>query len=167
MKKTLLATSILMSSASFAGMYLGASAGVADADQSFLDNSHSFSVTAGYELHDNFALELAYVDLGDMDDNIGAGLSVNIDGLVFSAVGKVPVTESIDLFAKVGLFAWDARADRDAFGTVLKDDGADAAFGVGASLDVTDNLGLYAQFQQFDIDDDEVQNYSLGAQYMF
>lgn len=167
MKISLFAASILMSSTAFAGGYAAVSTGMSDADQGYLDNGTSFSVTGGYELNDNFALEATYIDLGDMDDNLGAGTTLSIDGYVISTVGKVPLSQSINLFGKVGMFVWDATTDRDGFGAVLNDDGVDATFAFGASVDFTPNFGLYAQFQQFDIDDGDVKNYSLGAQYMF
>lgn len=167
MKKTLFIASFLISSTTFAGGYVGISAGMSDIDEGYLDNGTSFSFTGGYELNDNFALEASYIDLGDMDDNIGAGLTLSVDGYVVSAVGKVPLSNAIDLFGKVGMFVWGATADRDGYGAVFNDDGVDATFGLGASIDITSNFGLYAQFQQFDINDSEVQNYALGAQLMF
>lgn len=167
MKKTLIAVSVLMSSAAFAGGYVGGSVGTSDSDQSYLDNGTSFSVTAGYELNENFALEATYIDLGDMDDNMSMGLTRRVDGFIISTVGKVPIAGAIDLFGKVGLFVWDATADQDGFGAVFNDDGADASFTFGAALKVTPSFNLLAQFEQFDIDDEEIQNYSVGAQYMF
>lgn len=167
MKKILLVASVLISSTAFAGGYVGLSAGMSDANQGYLDNGTSFSVTGGYALNENFALEASYIDLGDMDDNLGAGLTLSIDGFVVSAVGKVPLSNNINVFGKVGMFVWDATADQDGLGAVLNDDGVDATFGLGVSVDFTPNFGLYAQFQQFDIDDGDVKNYSLGAQFMF
>ncbi|EMD77074.1 OmpA-like transmembrane region [Vibrio diabolicus E0666] len=166
MKKFLLATSVLFSASTIAGGYVGGSVGMSDGSDGY-DSDTSFAFTAGYEINQNFAVEASYVDLGEMSDDIAPVWTIGADGFNFSAVGKVPVSQSVELFGKAGLFVWDATLEEEGYGELASESGTDFSFGFGVSAEVMQNLNLVAEFQQFKIDDGDVNNYSIGAQYKF
>jgi opacity protein-like surface antigen len=147
--------------------YIGASDGQADIDESGFDNSTSFSLTGGYKFTDNFAIEVSYIDLGDSDDDIAPVWTVEADGFDFSVVGILPVSEKVDLFAKVGAFMWDATIDEEGFGEIASDDGTDLSYGLGAAFKLNENFNVSLQYQMFDLDDTDVSNISLGVGYNF
>jgi len=171
----------------------------------FSGTGFAFKGFAGYKFFDYFAIELGYVDLGDADDdfclvasggaeegrciqgdpplntffNQGNPWSVesSTSGWTLEAVGILPVAERWDLFAKLGLFSWDARLTAlDAVAAApgrptptpppnfpplpplpnltpitTKQSGDDLTFGVGGSFDATEHLSIRAEFQWFDI----------------
>jgi hypothetical protein len=99
----------------------------------------SYELFAGYQFpgysflpfNTFFALEGGYMDLGTVDDQtLGAKLELDIHGFDLYAIGYLPITRRIDLFAKAGVFLWDAKVKADG-GTVDDDDGTDLALGLG------------------------------------
>jgi OmpA-OmpF porin, OOP family len=75
---------------------------------------------------------------------------VDISGWNFSGIGRWPVTDQFDLFAKLGALAWDASAHGYARGN---GDGTDFSWGVGAGWNFTDHFTVNAEYQGFEIED--------------
>lgn len=166
MKKLLLATSVLFSASTFAGVYIGGSVGISDGADGF-DSDTAFAFTAGYDINSNFAIEASYVDLGEMSDDTTPVWTISADGFNFAAVGKLPLTESVEVFGKAGLFVWDATIEEEGYGQLADESGTDFSFGFGISAEVMQNLNLVAEFQQFKIEDGDLNTYTIGAQYKF
>lgn len=168
-KKAILASSIVLLSAtaSAEGGYLGLSVGQTDVDLSGFDDGDSIAISGGYKFNKNFAIEAAYVDLGESEDDIDPVWTLEADGFNFSAVGIIPVNEKIDIFGKVGIFMWDVSLDEAGYGELASDDGTDLSFGIGASANLTEQFGLVFEYQRFDLDDDDVTNISIGARFNF
>lgn len=152
---------------SAAGGYVGASVGQTDVKMSGFDNGTSLSVSGGYKFHPNFALEASYINFGDTEDNIAPIWTLEADGFNVSAVGILPAVENVDLFAKVGAFMWDAELDESGFGKRDKDSGTDLSYGVGASVNLTDQFSVLVEYQGFGIYDENFSNISLGARFNF
>lgn len=171
--------------ASAQGMYLGGSVGSSDADEgnAIPDLITSGTVDGkdtgikffgGYQFTRNIGIELAYVDLGKARYSglfFGApvtGGTVKTTGFNVSAVGTLPLNAGFSLFAKAGLFSWQAKA-RDVTGGVPfsgTDDGADLSLGLGAAYDVTRNFSVRAEWEQFEAVDN-VSLLSLGFAFRF
>ncbi len=147
--------------------YVGAGAGASDIDRDAteglitsgaVDGSDSgIKIYGGYRFRPNLALELAYVDLGTLTysgDFAGmpvTGGKVKASGFNTSLVGIHPLNPRLDLFAKVGLVAWNAKAS-DVTGGVpfaAKDDGVDLSFGVGADYYFTKKVGARLEWEHF------------------
>jgi OOP family OmpA-OmpF porin len=175
---------LALSQASAQG-YIGGSAGESDADDG---NAIPSLITSGpvdgkdtgmkffggYQFNQNLAVELAYVDLGKAkySGTFGGapvtGGSVKTSGFNASVVGVLPLNPSFSLFAKAGLFAWEAKA-RDVTGGAPfsgKDDGADLSLGFGGAYNLTSNFSLRAEWEQFDAVD-SISLLSVGVAYKF
>lgn len=78
-----------------------------------------------------FALEGGYTDLGQIDDDaFGTGFDLEIDGFDLYITGYIPITRTLDLVGKAGIYLWDATLEADGI-TVDDDDGSDLALGLG------------------------------------
>jgi len=167
------------------GFYIGGSVGESDADDGNaipdlitsgpVDGKDSgMKFFGGYQFNQNLAVELAYVDLGKVTYSgmFGAlfvtGGTVKTSGFNASVVGTWPLNPSFSLFAKAGLFAWDAKA-RDVTGGVPfsgSDDGADLSLGFGGAYSLTKNFSLRAEWEQFEAVD-KISLLSIGVAYKF
>ena len=156
-----------LASISHAGGYIGASIGQTDVDVPGFEDARSIAISGGYKVNKNFSLEASYIDLGESEDNIDPVWTVEIDGFNFSAVGIIPANKQVDLFAKVGIYMWDVSISESGFGEFYSEDGTDLSFGLGVSVNLTEQFGLVFEYQKFDVDDEDLSNISLGAKVYF
>jgi len=165
LNKTILAALLCSTSAlSFANGYVGGSLGSTDYDDSEIDDGTSFSLYAGYEFNENFAVEAAYTDFGDGDID-DYDMEIEVDG--FSAVGlaKAPLNDDFELYAKVGILFWDVSVDFDGYS--VGDDGSDLIYGAGASYKFCKPCKVRFEYLMADIEDGDVSNLNLGLSYYF
>ena len=96
----------------YAGLGFGFSSSDSECDYYGWDcdgEGTSFTFMAGKRLHENFAIELAYLDLGNLDDEQSAGITTTAEstGFNLSVLGISPLEHHGYFFAKVGAMAWD------------------------------------------------------------
>lgn len=170
----LLGLAVLFTSAAYAdGLSLGASVGYVNIEDNepgfdFEANDTGYKLFASYEFSNRIGLEAGYIDFGEPDDQF-QGLSGEIDasGWNLYAVGNLPMSDGVDLFAKAGIVSWNADSIIDGI-LVDTDDGNDLALGFGASWAMTENFGLRAEADWFDIDEaDSVWMASVGFELRF
>lgn len=103
------------------------------------DSDTSISLTLGYKINPNFAIEGGYIDLGELTVNAisnGAGLlyapgpvtvKIEADGFIFDAKGILPLNEKFSLYGKLGLLMGDEKGTlSDVTGSLsAEDDGSD------------------------------------------
>lgn len=173
-KLTSLIASITLSSVAgiaTATPYIGANIGQADYDTQGFDDPTSFTLLAGYSFNENFALEMTYTDFGESDDGIAPVWTLDGDGFGIAGVGKYPLAENFEIFAKLGFIDWEVSLDEDGYGELMKFDGTDVTIAFGASYSITSNFDLVAQYQTFEADSDgdssDVSNISFGLNYNF
>lgn len=152
-------------------------------DATYSKTDTSFSVGAGYDINKFLAVEVAYRDLGGLTDK-GSDFNddgdfeysdkLNVTALQVSVIGKLPVSDVVNLYGRVG-FA-DVDADYKTFEAtstgVRRDSGTDsktrALLGVGASFDVSSQLALRAEYNQYaKWDDLKLSALTIGAVYKF
>ena len=147
------------------------------------DSDTSFSLTLGYKINPNFAIEGGYIDLGELTVNAvsdGTGflyapgpvtVKIEADGLFFDAKGILPLNEKFSLYGKFGLLMWDEKGTlSDVTGSIsADDDGTDIFFGVGASFNLTEKIALNGDFSRYQVDEDsvDVDVLSIGIQFGF
>jgi OOP family OmpA-OmpF porin len=167
------------------GFYIGGSVGESDADEGNaipdlitsgpVDGKDSgMKFFGGYQFNQNLAVEIAYVDLGKAtySGTFGGspvtGGTVKTTGFNASAVGTLPLNPSFSLFAKAGIYTWEAKASDVTGGVPFsgKDDGADLSFGFGGAYNVTKNFSLRAEWEQFEAVD-KISLLSVGVAYKF
>jgi OOP family OmpA-OmpF porin len=169
----LLALPVLPAAAADNGFYLGGSVGQVNLkiddltggalpDDDFDSDDTAFKLIAGMRPLDWFGVEAAYVNFGEPEDTVlGQQLKADGDGISAFAVGFL-ATGPVDLFAKVGLIAWDSKITGGAF----DDDGSDLAYGAGAQFRVL-GLSIRAEYEKFDISDVDLDMISVGLTYTF
>lgn len=160
---------------------------VDDEDDSKLSKTTtSYSIGAGYDVNKFLAIEVAYRDLGDVTDRGIEFDSVNdvyrfVDkytttALQASVVGKLPISDEFNVYGRVGL----ASIDMDYKSTLSYEDGNNpdpetdsvsktrALFGIGASFDITSQLAVRAEYNQYaKWGDLKLSAVTLGAVYKF
>lgn len=167
----LLTLAVLPAVAADNGFYLGGSVGQVNlkiddvfgslANDDFDSDDTAFKLIAGIRPLDWLGVEAAYVNFGEPEDTVlGQKLKADGDGISAFAVGFLP-TGPVDLFAKVGLIAWDSKIS----GT-FDEDGSDLAYGVGAQFRVL-SLSIRAEYEKFDISDVDLDMISIGVTYTF
>jgi hypothetical protein len=103
------------------------------------------------------------VNFGEAEDS---GFELDADGISAFAVGFLAVGP-VDLFAKGGLVSWDGTLSAAGFGDLVKEDGTDLAYGVGAQFRIW-SMSLRAEYEIFDVDDiDELNMLSVGFTFTF
>lgn len=129
------------------------------------DEDSGFKIFGGYNFNQNLAVELGWVDLGEITaTGPGGTAKVGIDGFQAAAVGSVPFSPQFRGFGKVGLYMWDISATGP--GGSLSDDGTDVMFGLGVGWKVAPRVELRAEWERFD-SDDEADLLSIGVQFSF
>jgi OmpA-OmpF porin, OOP family len=177
----------ILSGSALAQPYIGFSAGQADVDESMVipglidpggrvdGKDGAFKLFGGFQFNQNFALEAALVDLGDVSySGTFAGASVTggriqNSGLNLSAVGVVPLGQTFVLFGKVGMFLWYSEATDVTGGFAFRseEDGADLSVGLGASVAIGQRVSLRAEWERFDMSNVDVDLVTLGFAYRF
>ena len=160
--------SAVLSVAVLADAYIGIDLGRSDLDVSGFDDDTSHTLLVGCNFNQNFGLEVYYTDAGEFDyDYYYLSGSVEVDGWGASLVGRYPLNNDWEVFAKFGAFSWDADAYLDGYGKIASDDGTDNTWGLGLGYGVTENVDLVLQHMRLDVDGDDVDNTSVGLNYNF
>jgi OmpA-OmpF porin, OOP family len=157
----------------------------ADSNSTISKTGTAFSFGAGFGINQFVAVEIAYRDLGDITDR---GIEFDevdyykyVDtyqttALQASVVGKLPISDVVNLYGRLGLATIDSDYESKAF----YDDGFNptpysdtksktkALFGLGASFDISPQLALRAEYNQYaKWDDLKLSALTLGAAYSF
>ena len=202
MKKLLLATSVsallgLSSVAQAHEYYVFGGVGESDIETNISagsgvnidDTDTAFKLGVGYRFSEHFAAELGYVDLGEATvsttsaNNISIGgttaslngsIENDVDGFIVGLRGDIPVYDSVNLFARAGIYVWDADASNSGTLTVggnpvsvEDDDGEDLYFGLGAEYMFSDHFGASIEYTRYDLDIGDADVFSAGLRYFF
>lgn len=170
------ASTISLASAGETGWYIGGGFGHSD-DKGLDDTDDAFKFHGGYRFNKHFAVEGAFIDLGEFTPG-----DLRKDGLAIGVVGMLPLGKRAELLGKVGAFFWEVRVpgvdvDCDDFfgGTfcIITDervlaDGTDPAFGVGVQYHFNDHWDGRIERERFtEVGDDDVDVTSLTVVYNF
>ena len=173
------------------------------------DNDLGTTFSLGYRLNDFLSFELGYLDLGDIlsasyservttssgsrtlggdtytwsnNLEVGGSANINVDGYTFAALFKESLNNDIDIFAKAGIYNWDAKATITAgvtAGTFTKNgvniaqetvtgdaDGTDWFWGLGASYKIDEETALRAEYNRYTLkafdESGDVESYGLS-----
>ncbi len=161
--------------------YAGASIGESYVEENnvlpgedFDDEETAFKAFFGYRFHKNFAVELDYLNYGEIEDNI-MGIDIEIDDLYAVAlygVGILPLTEKFELFVKLGGAYWDGEAKASVGGVSARSDenGTELAYGLGASYAFTEKFAVRAEYEEVDTDSDDLSQLGMltvGGEFRF
>lgn len=136
------------------------------------DEDNVFKGFVGYEFNPYFATELFYADLGRtrLEGNNGANTDLESSAYGVSLVGKLPLTDWFELFAKAGMAKWETDVDGN-LGNASVDlednDGIDPVYGVGAQLNFEPFL-VRAEYERYDFDSDyQIDTFTASVGFLF
>jgi hypothetical protein len=166
--------------------YIGSTFGFSQADQdceyysSNCDGEDiSFSLYVGKRFYENLAFEIAYLDLGKLDNDQGLFTTTGeTTGFNFSLLGIIPSANFGYLYGKVGLMAWETdytRANHTTRATTSSDDsGTDFTFGIGYAFVFQNKYEFRVELERLNELDDNfnsggsyINNFSLGGNIRF
>jgi hypothetical protein len=128
------------------GVYVGAGVGSSDlAVDGFSGNDFAYKVFAGFDFNPYIGVEGGYLNGGSPSDR---GFDIEVDGWDLAVLGKWPVSDQFEIFARLGYVWWDAEAD--GFGS---DSGEDLMYGLGVGFDFNDQFGVRGEWERMDIED--------------
>jgi len=145
------------------GVYAGFSLGQSTTDfpddvgSFFDDKDTAFKLVVGLRPMDWWAVEVAYVDLGEVTQrqDIAELSGFKLEQAGFGAFGLLLYDISmVDLFARAGLVRWDADLSANTFAGTLRasESGTDIAWGVGAQLRFG-SLAARLEYERYEIDE--------------
>jgi len=140
------------------------------------DNASGFKLFGGYSFNEYIAVELSYIDMGEVDANssssgtffdsadnpvdgdLFASAKASVDAFTLDANLSYPIASFAALFVKAGVYAADAELESSAgssFSTESinesrTDSSSGLHFGIGANFRVTDAIGLRAEWERLD-----------------
>lgn len=127
------------------------------------DDSFGWKIFAGYQFNIYFAAELGYTDLGDASATFvttaPTAATVNVDAdagaLTGAVIGSYPLNPDFGIFGKIGGQWWDVDGTATAAvggataSVSADDDGVDLLFGLGASYNVNEQVGLRLEWERY------------------
>jgi len=156
-----------------------------DTGRDFDGSDFAYKILGGWQWNKYIAFEAEWFDGGKPDDNFDFSYSdpeVEFDGQltieadttgwVLSVLGIWPFGDSFNLFAKLGFVMWDVEGrgvikvpdfDIQESGSLGSESGTDFAWGIGGTWNFMDNMGLRAEYQQFELDDFNTVNLVTGS----
>lgn len=155
--------------------YIGSTLGFSQADQdceyynSDCDGEDiSFSFYVGKRFHENLAFEVAYLDLGKLDNDQGLFTTTGeTSGFNFSLLGILPPGNFGYLYGKVGIMVWQTdytRVDHTTNATTSNDDdGTDFTFGIGLAFAFANKYEFRIELERLNELDD---NFNSGGSYI-
>ena len=138
-----------------------------------------FSLGLGYEISENWAVELAYLDLNQVDVDFTSTQNINMDevhpesgdGFTIAVLYKHILDVKTHTRFRLGLFDWSAdyhttQGNGSASGKD-SDSGTDMYWGAGLGHQITDELTLIGELQRFDFDRDDTTYLTIGAEWRY
>lgn len=129
-----------------------------------------FRLLGGYQINQNFAVELAYIDGGTPDDTIqGVRITVDADGFEGALKGSVPFNQHFSGFAKAGILSWDSTVSAtDGFNFASADaDGNDFVWALGLEMTAGQKANIRLEYEGADLAGTDYRMLSLGASWRF
>jgi hypothetical protein len=109
-----------------------------------------FKFYGGKQLHDNFAIELSFQDLGRLRNDRGSFDTIaESEGVNLSLVGIIPFNAFGYFYGKAGYMLSDTRYSRveNDVTSETDDDSSDFTFGAGVAFRVGDKYDIRAEFE--------------------
>ncbi len=178
---SLIAVSSTTLAGSDTGLYIGASAGqaqldfdgeradldqISDVEIDIDDDDTAYKIFVGYNIGlvplVDLGLEAAYVDFGTFNGRVDTNddSDFEVDGWTGAALAGVNLGP-VGIFGKAGFINWDGELE-----SFEEEDGTDPLYGVGVKFSLF-SLQLRAEYERYDLDDFDIDYFSVGAAFTF
>ena len=129
----------------------------------------------GYQFHRNFAVEVAYTDLGQVSSNSpGFDEIIKAKASDVTLVGSYPASQRFSFYGKVGGYYAHTSKHRQTTTTIIvKESNGNLTFGAGLQYFITQNLALRGESQRYmkmaggNIGDSDYNVYTVGLLWKF
>jgi OmpA-OmpF porin, OOP family len=163
---------LFASASAHADVYVGVGVGEANQEAAGFDASDTaFKIFGGYTFNRHLAVELAYVDAGAPSEDVAEDVRMEAEssGIVVSAIGTLPLSESFALFGRVGYaFSETSARLRTPNETIVdRDESEDPLYVAGAILQFSESFGLRLEYEFLDLSEGNFNMLSLSALYRF
>jgi OmpA-OmpF porin, OOP family len=174
-------------------IYTEAGFDILSADSELDDSDSSWSLFVGYRILPYLAVEGGYVDLGtagykasgQVEDEFGIYDTaitgdISSSGFALSGLGILPIGESFEAYARLGVYFGDAdidltvAAEGESLTANEKEGETEFLWGIGGAYNFSDAWAVRLEYSQFmDIGDEElsgeydVDRWSLGVTWTF
>jgi opacity protein-like surface antigen len=141
-----------------------------------VDNEDSsWKIFGGYRLWDEFvAVELSYADIGKTTATGTSGGSAStgtheVETFTIGLVGRIPITDPLGVIIHLGFSRNASKLNTNIGGTGTFAGATDFEFywGGGVQYEITETIGLRAEFERFDVDGYNVNLLTGGILYRF
>ena len=129
--------------------YIGATLGSSDVDYPGYDNALALQLCGDVKETENFGAELSYTYLGKFELAVDSDDYVEVYGLEVTALGKLPISETVSLFGEAGIYFWTADAVVADYFIVGTDDGSELTYGFGLTAELVNNIDFVAGYQVY------------------
>jgi len=154
---------LLLPVAAPAETYIGAGYGAYQFEENSIDSSDShWKAYLGTMFNSALGIELAHVDFSRASDQ---GSTFDADGYTAGLVLNFPMTENFAIYAKGGLFFWDAESSFA--GISASDDGDDPFYGAGLQFRLNDALDLRVEYERYEIINIDMDSATAALQFSF
>ncbi len=163
------------------------------ASSNLSESNTTWKLFGGYSFTPNWAVEGSYVNFDDVKthttvsaqaltttadqqtfvNNAATVHPYAIEGYAIAAKGTVPISPRFSLFAKAGVFFWNADINvycsgcASVVGTKRSVSGTNLTGGVGMGYDLNSNIGMRLEYERYATDRNDVDYYSVGLEYRF
>lgn len=139
-------------------------------DVSIEADDTGFKVFGGYQINDNFAVELAYIDGGSPEDEL-FGITVENDpsAIQASVIGSLPLGQVFSLYLRASLLSWENEIFvTDGFDSfTFENDGDDFSYGAGGRFNFGQKAAIRVEYEGADLDGTDVSIFSVGGMFRF
>jgi len=143
----------------------------------------AWNLFGGYNVSDYFALELGYVDLGEVRTHLSGSpidiadylKSANLvhprsaSGAEVAALARYPFNDQHSVYLRGGWLFANSRytANADSEFAKRSDNGGEGFFGVGYAYEINRRWGLQLGYERFKVEDENIGMFGLGLRYKF
>jgi opacity protein-like surface antigen len=143
--------------------------------------SLGFKVFGGYQFNKYFGVEGGFVDFNDVKASStitgparGVYTTAENDAWTLAAVGTLPVTKRVSVFAKLGASSWSSNlrsVATDVNGVTTSategSNGYDVFYGLGASYALLDSIDVRAEIERYKFDNLDIDLMTAGMAFKF
>lgn len=116
------------------------------------EKNTSWKIVGGYQFNTYLGVELGLDDFGNLPASVSGIGSASVSFRIFelTLVGTLPLSQRTSVYAKAGIFQWNADYDFEVGNSAFGDaSGKDYTYGLGVKYQLTRNTALRLEWQRY------------------